>query len=381
MKLRIPLQIQYWLTIFVTGVLWLVGFTFGSGWGLAHDVYGKAELITIAVFVIFLFKQGQLRHVPREFVLLLLYLAFCFAYYKSCFDSSLFSYFWLFLLLPLMEELNLERDQMTIISLLFLLGSLVILCTATYTSILRGWDGNGISIPAFFSYTVFAVSFGEVRNWKKILFFSLITVFYFSMLYALNSRSSILFSLVLILCVFNVIPMRRWIRKRALILVLLAPLALAVLVVWLRNATWLESANQWSLEHFHKPLYSGRETIWYNGFQTWLQHPLLGNGSFAVRWHNNALTLLVGTGVVGYCLYISFIYYLLRRAGKYSQDSIINGLIMAYLMIWLQQSLEIGLISTKGNAIPFVILGLMLARAKTLERNDEQQTIGHYPDL
>ena len=371
MKLRIPTRMQYWWPILIAGLLWLVGFTYGSGWGAAHNVYRWAERITVAAFLLWAVLRFRSRYVRLTAVLLAGYLLFAFFYYQLRFDRSLLDYFWLFLLLPLMEQLTLEKEQMSLISLLFVLGSFVILLTAHYGTTLAGWDENSISMPAFFSYTVFAASFGNTRNWKRITIFAIVSVIYFYLLWSLNSRSAILFSILLVLCVFSVIPMQTAIRKRAFWLILLTPLAVAILTVLVRNTGWIHEIDAWSATVFRKPLFNGRDNIWLEGFRRFWQNPILGNGSFGGNWHNSAVTLLVGVGTAGYLIYLGVIAYVLQKASRHSEDYITRGLVLAYLTVWLQQSVELGLVAPHGDAIPFAILGLALARARTLEKKQQ----------
>lgn len=171
------------------------------------------------------------------------------------------------------------------------------------------------------------------------------------------------------------------IKHRAFLLLLLAPLLLAVVVVLIRSTPFAYKLNIWSLNNTQKPFFNGRDMIWLLGFREWLRNPLLGNGNFAGNFHNSAVTLLVGSGAVGYCIYLGAIAKILNYASRFSDDTIVSGLILSYLTIWLHQSLELGLVAPQGNAIPFAILGLLLARTKTLEREYELQNIRDRSDL
>ena len=91
--------------------------------------------------------------------------------------------------------------------------------------------------------------------------------------------------------------------------------------------------------------------------------------------------MLYGCGAAGFVVWISGTRNMLRRGLAHLDDSVIYGLFIAFLMIWLQQSMELGLVAPQANVVPYGILGLLLGRVKTLENNDGEESIDHNPGI
>lgn len=165
------------------------------------------------------------------------------------------------------------------------------------------------------------------------------------------------------------IPLKSMMKSNFFRLILLfLPLVIAIVVVNIRNMEFVVELNSWSLMRSGKPLFNGRDTIWTYGFEMAREHLIFGTGNFAGNWHNSAVTCLVGTGIVGYCIWVFSINGVLKKAKQYWENPYVFGLAAAFMIIWLQQSVELGLIQVRGQIVPFVILGLMCARVNTLRR-------------
>ena len=72
-------------------------------------------------------------------------------------------------------------------------------------------------------------------------------------------------------------------------------------------------------------------------------------------------------GVLGYFLWIKLIHVILKEALPYRRDICAGGALAAFLLILWQQSTERGLFASDPNLIPYVILGLLLARVRSLK--------------
>ena len=70
-------------------------------------------------------------------------------------------------------------------------------------------------------------------------------------------------------------------------------------------------------------------------------------------------------------LVFGVLFSILMGIGAY----VVYGLFIAFLMIWLQQSLELGMVAPQANVVPYGILGLLLGRLKTLENNDGEESM------
>ena len=91
--------------------------------------------------------------------------------------------------------------------------------------------------------------------------------------------------------------------------------------------------------------------------------------------------MLVAGGTCGYIILILTTYRILIKTLKWKEDSMIYGLTTAFLVIWMQQSVELGLISTTPNVIPYMILGLIYARIKTLEEKENAEAVNNSTDI
>ena len=371
-----------WAIVPVMGALWLVGLTYASGIGLAYDVYGKTKLATIGIFLFMFIFRGKFHRISLKMlgVLAIMVVGCTMTYIR--FDRNVEDYLWVYLLIPLIALLPVEKAQMRLVALMY--GALggAVLFLANYGSVFRGWNPNSVGMIAFFSYMVFVSSFSEVRNKRAIFALVVYSLIYFSWLEILNARSSALFSIAAFLCVFSIIPLRSIVRvKQFLPLVLLAPLLLAVVVVLIRDTPIDTALNLWSWEHFNKPIFNGRENIWAWGFRDWWKAPIFGSGTLNGSFHNSAVTMLYGCGAAGFVVWVSGTRNMLRRGLAHLDDSVIYGLLIAFLMIWLQQSLELGMVAPQANVVPYGILGLLLGRVKTLENNDGEESIDHHPGI
>lgn len=379
MKIELRAFIRYWGIVVLMGALWLLALTYGSGIGIAYDVYGKAKLLTIAVFVWQFVFRGKFRVVSRGMAYTLF---FIFTWYVTSFlfyGKENTDYLWVYLLIPLMSQLSLTKSQMRWISLMY--GALggAILWLTKYGSVFRGWNSNSIAMLAFFSYAVFAASYTEVKDRKRI-YLLIYSGLYFLWLNDLDSRGSTLFSIILLAGSFSLIPLRSLVKRKRILWLLLIPLLIAIFVVAVRDFPFVSKLNIWSLQRFRKSIFNGRDELWLQGFRLLERHPFFGNGNFGGNnWHNSAVTCLVGAGGIGYLVWMLGIRKILNMAED--DDSLIYGLKAAFLAIWLQQTIELGLIAPQANVIPYAILGLLLARSNTLEKEKLSEAVNRSSGL
>ncbi len=259
-----------------------------------------------------------------------------------------------------------------LISLIYGAFGMAVLIIANFTSLFSGWDGNSISLNAFFAYTTFIIAFSNMRNPKIIAWLVIYSIIYYLLLIKFNSRSTIIFSVFLFLCVFSIIPVRKHLNKTALITVLFIPLFIAVFIVAIKDTSLTQKLNIWSLANTQKPIFNGRDVLWENGLKLWIKHPLFGTGNVNYFPHNSAIACLVSGGIFGYFILLYFLFSILRKGLIWLQDYTVFGLTIAFLTIWLQQSVELGLFSTAVNPAPYLTLALLYTRIKTLENNNEQ---------
>ena len=363
-----------YICVFASLFLWFVGLTYVSGFGSAYRIYEKTMYLTLLVFLFYFFSTNNFRFVNKNALFVIMFFVIHNVYTYYVYGFSYESYIWLYLIIFIFSLWNLTEFQMRIIGMAYGILGGVVLFYANYTSVLSGWDGNSISLTPFISYTAFAASLSNLRDAKKITAFIVYSLLYFYHLNTLGSRSTIWFSMVLLLCLFHIIPLKRMMKNKAiLIILLLLPLIIAIFVVSVQNAPFVHTLDNWSYNHFNKPIFNGRDTIWDYGFQKFGRNMFLGNGDFYGRWHNSAVTILVGMGSIGYIVMLSIFWNIWKKGAEFSDDYVVYGLFTAFIICWLQQSVELGLVALKANPLYYSILGLMLARIKALSCGEENK--------
>lgn len=362
------------IVIYASVVIWLVGLSYRSGFGAVHDVYGKLMYLTFFFFIYYFLSTDKFQFIHKNVFIIFSFYLIHNVYTHFIFNRTYESYLWLYLIIAVYMVWDLTEKQMQIIGIIY--GSLggVVLFYANYTGVLSGWDGNSISIVCFISYTVFAASVANLIEAYKMVAFVTYSILYSYHLYTLGSRSSILFSFVLVLCVLHVIPLKTMLKNRGTFYILLFfPLILALFIVSIKDSAFVISVNNWSIEKFGKTIFNGRDELWEIGFNYIKEYIFFGTGNFGVRWHNSAVTALVGTGLAGYTVWIYIIRKIWLKGVKYIDDEVVFGLLAAYIINWMQQSVELGLIGQIGNPMYFAILGLIFARINTIKRLEESE--------
>lgn len=188
------------------------------------------------------------------------------------------------------------------------------------------------------------------------------------MILALDSRSCVIGMLVLTAFSFGLLPKnlllkKNWVRWICLLL----PMIIALGTVLFQNSPLFTTLNSWSMEYFEKPIFNGRNTIWENGFISLLESPWLGHGKISNGyWHNSAVTILTAFGLVGYGLWVLYFEFVMGDATKFKEDKCLQCCVTAFLIIMFQQSFELGLVSTEGSLLPYLIIGVMMGRIRYL---------------
>ncbi len=363
-------------------LLWLIGFTYSTGFGQAYEILDKAKIMVLAFFLYCI----VIYHKKYNFTLGNVFVAFLIVYMiiinEARNGKSIENYIWVWLLIPIFKIFTVQQKQFKLIGLAYGVAAMGILAIGNITDVFNGWDGNTVSMTQFFSYTIFMASLADTTDKKNIRRIVLYSVIYLYLINTFGSRSAQLFSIVMLLCVLSIIPFRKFYGKPLIMLALLFPLIVAIIIVLIKDMPMVEALNDWSYEVFNKPIFNGRDMLWESGFKTWIKSPIIGDGDMGQSWyHNSAIAILISGGTVGYMILISVCYKILTKAIKWIDDSVVYGLATAFLVVWMQQSVELGLISASPNVIPYMILGLLYARIHTLESEKDDKTIYNNSDL
>lgn len=358
-----------WMIVPVMVLVWLLALLYSSGIGYTYDIYGKAKALVVVLSLYQIFVSRRIRNVKKYFVILVAYLIIVNFFTHILYAHDMLDFLWMYLLMWLISMLPVEDGPMIVVSLAYGAMGMLVLYIYNYGTAFSGWNTNSIAMIGFFSFCVAIVGFHRVRDLRILVCLIVYAVLYFVLLEVLNSRGSVLFAIVLLLGIFGILPIQKLMCKPGkILLILLIPLIVAGVIVVIRNAGFVEKLEVWSRATFQKPIFNGRDELWYSGFMQLMKHPLFGNGNLsAANWHNSAVTMLVGGGLVGYCVWVTSTKRIMSLGAGWISDKIVLGLMMGILGIWLQQTVELGLVSGQVNAIPYAMMGLLLGRVRTLE--------------
>ena len=236
------------------------------------------------------------------------------------------------------------------------------------TEILSGWNDNTIAMLTLFSFIYFSIFFNTVKK-KSIRYLCwLMAITYIIQISGTDSRGSLLFMLLAVVMMYahkstnNIIS-----NSKIRTFVIYFPLIIAIIVVWIASQSWFRDLNSWSLLNSGKPVFNGRDELWAYTFENILDYPF-GRGRFFLNYHNSVVACIGVFGIVGCVIWCNFFIRQLTVATKYFGDYIVYACVCAFILIYMQQSIELGFISPTPNMMPYMILGLGLGRVRWHER-------------
>ncbi len=362
--------LKEWFVVPIMALIWLLALLYQSGIGAAYNVYGIAQFLVLGLTGYHIIVSESFAVISKKLLAFCCYFALVSIYTHFTYGTTTWEYVWLYLLIPLIALLPVKEKQMRCISFMYGGLGMAVLFLSNFGSIFSGWNPNSLAMLAFFSFAVMIMAFNNV---KKPIVFVLLGVYflvYYQWTAVLNSRSGVWFTIIMLLCVVGVIPMQKWLKSsRMIVVVLLAPLLLAVTEGYFLSEETTAALDAWSVEEFGKTFFNGRDYFARWGLSVFSENPVFGTGNLGwTNWHNSAVTMLVGGGIVGFIIWIYATHAFLKRGIPFVDDFIVRGLMIGFLAIWLQQSVELGLVAAQANAIPYAMLGLLWGRIRTLQK-------------
>lgn len=335
------LQLYTYTAILVGGLFLLfpVGRTLGRGYARRREFF-----LTLGLVLVFLVWPAS----------------------RNNFKQGL-EYGWLLAFAYVFGQLSLSEDDVRGVAFGAGMMGFVVVVARVLLGIFGGWNNNNIAMAGFLGCAVFCAA--PWRTWGMKIFQKVLLVMMTLMVLQLDSRSCV--TGCLILCVFafglvkpHIFVKKPWLRRLALVL----PAIIAVGVVLFQNSQMFADLNSWSMEYFGKTIFNGRNTIWEYGFEKLFQNPWMGDAYIdGGYWHNCAITTLEAFGIIGYALWVLYFENIMVDSRRWREDQVLPLCIAAFLTIMLQQSFELGLISTEGSMLPYLILGIMLGRMRHLK--------------
>lgn len=351
-------------------VICLLSLLAGSGIGQAYHLYPITMAVVLAAYAVFPLHRslsgGYVRN--REFFLTI-GLVLVVGLWPMLKGNKLqgVEYGWLLLLPYVVGQFKLSRVDVRAIGFACGVSGLVIVAARQFFGIFGQWNKNDIAMAAFMGCAVLCAV--PWTTWSEKIIHKVLLVVVTLLVLQLDSRSCLVGLLILIAFSFGVLKpsfflKKNWLRR----LVLVLPLLIAVGTVLFQNSQMFDDINTWSMEYFSKPVFNGRNMIWEHGFQNiredfWLGRGFINNG----YWHNCAITAMTAFGSVGYGLWVWYFENIMTDAREWYDDPCLGCCTAAFLTIMIQQSFELGLISTSGSMLPYLIMGIMLGRMRYLK--------------
>lgn len=361
----------------IISVLWVVNLFNGTGLNAVYHVTDIAKVIIVLLTVFSVCssfqRKGDLRIKRSDFnVFGGMVLVFFASAYIQGFGTQAFDYLWVFCIIYLLSKIEINNTIMLWAGLIYGFLGAVILYIYNFGALLKGWNSNSIAMIGMHSFLVLIVPFFDRTSTRSKFMLLLATVVFSYLVFPTNSRSGILFLIIATLFALNIIPRNIIIGgKYRLIFILFVPLIITSIVAVLSNSQFFNSLNVWSITTFNKPIFNGRDQIWSEGFELLFKNLFFGCGNLiTLNWHNSALHCLTAYGIVGYSFWLASFHRILYSVKKFFSDPYICGCYISFLVLWVQQSVELGFISASPSLLPYIILGLMLGRMRFLNKEE-----------
>lgn len=359
-------------------LLWIVNLFNGTGLDSVYNVTEWTRRIVILLFLINVFMDYSRTHtlmVDRNKVYIYggMIIVFIASPFFHGYGFAGIEYLWVFCLVYLLSKLKIDDRTMFWVGLIYGVLGFSILFIFDYGTVLKGWNTNSIAMIGMQSFLILIVPFFRNQQLRNKIFM-LIAAWIFSLLISpTDSRSGILFAFVGTLFAIGLLP-RGVVSKNHFrtFICLILPLIISVIVISVSNSTIMDGLNIWSYQQFHKPIFNGRDDLWKYGFELLWQNPLIGTGNLNVaNWHNSAITCLVATGILGFAFWIMAFGKIMDRARPYLNDYVVVGCFVSFIVLYVQQSVELGFISGNPTLLGYILLGLMLGRVRFLEELED----------
>ena len=345
----------------------------GSGIGQAYSLYPLTRLAVITLYFAFVVRTVKTEQLVRRRDLILFFGLLgivCIWPMLQGYSFEGIEYGFLMLVPYVLGQAKLRQKHIRMLGLACGGVGLAVLVSRLYLGIFANWNANDMAIAGFFGSAVMSAAPWVTRKQKFMHRCYLLLVSY--LVYQMDSRSCLIGMILLMLVAFNIIDPRKFARKKGLRrLVLIVPAVIAIGVVLFQNAPVFDSLNEFSTQYFGKPIFNGRNTAWEDGVQRILKNPLFGDGHIINGyWHNCAMSALTSFGIVGYIFWLGYFENILLDAQRWCFDHCLCCCVTSFLIIVFQQSFELGLISTTGSMLPYVLLGIILGRVKYLKERE-----------
>lgn len=358
------------LFIIYVVLVWALSMVNASGLGLAYDTPSKTNLLILMWFW-FVTRKYKIYGILKTNSILVLCTILSFIIFPLMTAGS-FEGFSYLMMLPLVYCFSRQDVSETAINLSgYIVAGLGLFIIYVYTNtlILSGWNDNHIGMIVLFSYIYFSVSLYGNLSFKKVTVGLIISLLYIFMLSKTDSRSSIIFIILSVIFAYGGKLFKSLLQKRSFpFYALNIPLFISLICILFPELAVFEYFENWSQENFDKSAFNGRDTLWIESYNRLFNSYFIGEGKFRINHHNSAVAVISVFGVIGYICWYKFFSKPIRLMQNFVNDKLVFGFLASFLLIFWQQSVELGFVSASPNMIPYMILGLGISRARNLSK-------------
>ena len=349
-------------------LVWVLSMVNASGLGLVYETPSKTNLLILIWFWVVISKH-KIRGILKSNSILVLCTILSFIIFPLMTAGSFegCSYLMMLPLVYCFSRQDVNEAAINISGYIVAGLGLFIIYVYTHTDILYGWNDNHISMIVLFSYIYFSVSLYGNLSFKKITIGLVISLLYIIMLNRTESRSSIIFILLAVFLAYSGELFRKLVSKRVFAFYALnIPLFISLFCIFFSELPIFDYFENWSQENFGKSALNGRDTLWIDAYNRLFDSYLIGEGEFLINHHNSAVAVISVFGVIGYICWYKFFSKLICLMQNFVNDKLVFGFLSSFLLIFWQQSVELGFVCASPNMIPYMILGLGIARARKI---------------
>lgn len=350
-------------------LIWVISFIEPSGWSMMMHLPDKVNtIIYLSALLLFMLRYKSHERM-NELLGIIMGIVFVYVPFALSGKWEAANYVTSFLVVYITSNLMISRAVIKYSAIAIGILGLIVMNIYVNGDILSGWNDNNISMVGLFSFIYFSIYLITIRTKKAFWFWNIITAFYISLLFQTSCRSGMLFAITMVVCLFFTNKTRRFFSKSTVqILLLNFPLILAFIVIWIGDTSYMSDFNKFSQDSYEKMAFSGRDQLWDLSLKYLAKSDYMGSGKFLINYHNSAIACLSVFGVMGYIVWIKYFQTVIKSMRPYLKFDLVYGSMLAFFMIFLQQSVDLGFISSQPNYLPYAILGVGIGYTKHIDR-------------
>lgn len=350
-----------------------------SGLGLVYDTPTKTNVFIFIWYLILIIsgKKGLLKVFKTNFILVFFtILSFILLPLLRVNSWDGFSYLIMVPMVYCFSEQKVTAKAMRMSGFIVAGLGLFVLYVYQNTNILSGWNDNHISMIGLFSYVYYSISLYGNMSGRKLTIGIAISLLYIIMLNTTNSRSSIIFIILAVILAYNGNLFREVLNwKNFMFVALNVPIIITLIFIFFPNLFIFEYFEEWSSNNFEKDAFNGRDILWIEAYNRLFESYLIGEGEFTMNHHNSGIAILSVFGVIGYICWYKILAKITRYMCMYTNDNLMFGFISSFLLIFFQQSFDLGFVAKSPNMIPYMILGIGIAHARKINKQNQMNVI------